>query len=78
MHFVKGVHFLALNSVKNNALNNKMKNMYTLKEKVKAKGLKIGWLANQVGIPQTTLSSYLNGARTMPLSVEAKLKTLLK
>lgn len=52
--------------------------MYTLKEKIKAKGLKIGWLASQIGIPQTTLSSYLSGTRTMPINVEDKLKNLLK
>lgn len=45
---------------------------------IKQKGLKISWIATQIGISQPTLSMYLNSQRDMPFDVEQRLKTVLK
>lgn len=37
-----------------------------LKEKIEKKGINKSWLARKIGIPQSTLSHYLNGTRTLP------------
>ena len=47
------------------------------KDKIKSKGLKITWLAEQIGIQQPLLSMYINGDREMPEEVKKKLKELL-
>lgn len=52
--------------------------MKQLKNQIKNKGLKISWVANQLNIPQPTLSMYLNEKREMPFEIEFKLKQLLK
>lgn len=52
--------------------------MYTVKDKIKAKGVKVTWLAQQLRISYSTLSSYINGSRTMPIEVETRIKQLLK
>lgn len=47
------------------------------KTKIKQKGLKITWVAEQLSINRTTLSAYLNESRVMPYDVEARLKVLV-
>ena len=49
----------------------------SLKLKIKEKGLKVTWIADQLKIPQPTLSMYLNGNRDMPPDIEYRLKKLL-
>lgn len=44
---------------------------------IKQKGLKISWLAEQLGISQPSLSMYLNGKREMPYNIEIRLIRLL-
>ena len=44
--------------------------MSKLKERIKNKGLKITWIAEQIKISQPALSMYLIGKRDMPLDVE--------
>lgn len=51
--------------------------MNRLKIKIKQKGLKISWIANQIGISQPALSMYLNGKREMPKEIEIKLNKIL-
>lgn len=48
-----------------------------LKQKIKEKGLKTVWIADQLKIPQPTLSMYLNEKRIMPADIEYRLKKLL-
>lgn len=48
------------------------------KQKIKEKGLKISWLAEQLKISQPTLSMYLNDKRNIPYDVEVRLNNLLK
>lgn len=47
------------------------------KQKIKERGLKTVWIAEQLKIPQPTLSMYLNEKRVMPTDVEYRLKKLL-
>lgn len=47
------------------------------KQRIKDKGLKIIWLADQLGISQPLLSMYLSGERNMSGETEKKLKELL-
>lgn len=49
-----------------------------MKEKIKNKGLKISWIAKQVGVSQPLLSMYLNKSRVMPDHIEKKIKEILK
>lgn len=51
--------------------------MSKIKKKIKEKGLKISWLAEQLAISQPSLSMYLNENRNMPIDIELKLKKLL-
>ena len=46
-------------------------------EVIKDKGLKKGWIANQIGISQVLFSYYLTGTRSMPDHIKLKLKELL-
>ena len=48
-----------------------------LKQKIKEKGLKTTWIADQLKISQPSLSMYLNGKRNIPTDVEYRLKKLL-
>jgi len=48
------------------------------RNKIKQKGLKVTWIANQISVPRPTLSAYLSGAREMPFDVESRLKELLR
>lgn len=48
------------------------------KNKIKQKGLKVSWVAQQISVSRPTLSAYLSGIREMPLNVEARLKELLR
>ena len=52
--------------------------MYTIKEKINAKGVKVSWLAKQLRLSYSTLSSYINGSRAMPIEIETRIKQLLK
>jgi predicted transcriptional regulator len=47
------------------------------KEKIKNKGLKITWIAQQIGITRSLLSQYINGLRDMPEHIDRKLRTIL-
>jgi predicted transcriptional regulator len=51
--------------------------MKKYKSLIKQKGLKISWIAEQLGISQPTLSMYLNSKREMPYSTEQRLKSIL-
>lgn len=48
------------------------------RQKIKEKGLKISWLADQLNISQPTLSMYLNDKRQIPYNIEIRLNNLLK
>lgn len=48
------------------------------KEKIRSKGLKFKWVAEQIGISNVLLSWYLNGVRQMPLHIEEKIKEIIK
>ncbi len=50
----------------------------TLKERIEESGLKMLWIANKIDIPQSTLSHYLNGTRTMPVEINNKIIELIK
>jgi hypothetical protein len=47
------------------------------KERIKEKGLKTVWIAEQLKIKQPILSLYLNGKRSIPTDIEYRLKKLL-
>lgn len=51
--------------------------MEKIKKRIKQKGLKISWIADQLGISQPSLSMYLNGKREMPKDVELKINKIL-
>ena len=51
--------------------------MKKYKKRIKEKGIKIYWIAEQLGVSQPSLSMYLSEKRQMPLEVENKLKKLL-
>lgn len=51
--------------------------MEKIKLKIKQKGLKISWVAKQIGISQPSLSMYLNGNREMPIEIKNKINKLL-
>lgn len=46
-------------------------------EKIKEKGLKKTWIANQIGISNVLLSYYLTGTRDMPEHIDRRLKEVL-
>lgn len=52
--------------------------MDKLKRKIKNKGLKITWIADQLKISQPSLSMYLSGKREMPSHIKLSLENLLK
>ncbi len=41
----------------------------SLKERIEEKGLKMTWIAEQLGIKYSTLMSYINEFRSMPSDV---------
>lgn len=47
-------------------------------ELIKQKGLKQDWVAKEIGVHFVSLSIYLNEKKEMPVSVQKKLKKLLK
>ena len=49
-----------------------------LKQQIKDKGYRIGFIAKVIGVSNVLLSYYLNGARPMPIDVEDKIKSYLK
>jgi predicted transcriptional regulator len=51
--------------------------MKEIRARIAYKGFKKGWIAKQLGIPKSTLSSYLNETRTIPEKVLRELKQLL-
>ena len=50
----------------------------TLKQRIEESGLKMLWIAKKLDIPQSTLSHYLNGTRTMPYEINNKIIELIK
>jgi len=50
----------------------------TLKERIEDSGLKMLWIANKLDIPQSTLSHYINGTRSMPDEINNKIVELIK
>ncbi|MHB8278701.1 MAG: helix-turn-helix transcriptional regulator [Candidatus Humimicrobiaceae bacterium] len=51
--------------------------MNKLKEKIIEKGIKQGWLAEQIGISETTFSKYVNGSRKIKYETALKIAKLL-
>jgi len=51
--------------------------MKEYKRKIKEKGLKKSWIAEQLGISAPSLTMYLNGNRSMPYEIEMRLKNIL-
>lgn len=51
--------------------------MNKIKKRIKQRGLKISWIASQIGISQPSLSMYLNEKREMPKEIEIKINKIL-
>ena len=49
----------------------------TLKQRIRESGLRKNWIAKQLEIPQSTLSHYLNGTRTMPAKINNRIIKLI-
>ena len=47
------------------------------KQRIKEKGLKKGWIANQIGVSPALFSYYINNTRPMPEDVKQKLTAFL-
>jgi predicted transcriptional regulator len=47
------------------------------KRQIQEKGLKINWVAKQIGISRVMLSLYLNEKNNMPIHIEDSLKKIL-
>lgn len=61
-------------------LNIQKKKIYTvmdIKQKIKDKGLKLTWIAEQIGISVQLLSMKLNGKATLDKETVNKIETLL-
>lgn len=52
--------------------------MKKYRKKIKEKGLKMSWIAEQLKISAPALSMYLNENREIPVDVEIRLKKLLE
>ena len=50
----------------------------SIKERIEEKGLKMTWVADQLGIKYSTLMSYINEFRPMPTSVNNAIIDLIK
>lgn len=48
-----------------------------LKEQILKRGLKIKWVAEQIGISNNLLCQYLNEKRPMPFRIEERIKKVL-
>lgn len=48
------------------------------KEKINSKGLKVSWIATQLGINYNSLRVYLHDQNKMPIEVEDMLKNFLQ
>ena len=46
-------------------------------KRIKDKGLKKSWIADQIGVSRTRLSFYLTGTRPMPDDVKRDLESVL-
>lgn len=55
-----------------------MENWESIKIKIEERGINKSWLARRLGIPQSTLSAYLNGTRTLPDELNNKILTLIQ
>ena len=51
--------------------------MTRYKHIIDTKGIKRSWISKQLGIPNSTLSNYINGKRDIPYDIELKLNKLL-
>jgi len=51
--------------------------MISLKQRIKNKGLKITWIAEQIKVSQPALSMYLNGTRDMPNDVKQRIEKII-
>jgi len=51
--------------------------MKELRDKIEARGIKKAWIARKLGIPKSTLSSYLNETRGIPEKTLRELKLIL-
>ena len=49
-----------------------------LKEKIKERGIKQSWVAEQIGVSKSLLHHYLSGYTNMPEQVERMILDLLK
>ena len=50
----------------------------SIKERIEEKGLKMTWVADQLGIKYSTLMSYINEFRPMPTEVNNAIIDLIK
>lgn len=51
--------------------------MKKYKKQIKSKGLKMSWIAEQLGVSAPSLTMYLNETRNMPTEIEIALKKIL-
>lgn len=51
--------------------------MKELRDKIESRGIKKAWIAKQLNIPKSTLSSYLNETRTIPEKTLRELRLIL-
>ena len=49
-----------------------------LKERIKSKGLKQKWIAEQIGVNPITFNAYLNDLRVMPQDISDKVRKLIE
>jgi len=49
-----------------------------LKQRIRDKGLRQNWIAEQIGINANTLRAYLNDLRPMPQNISDKIKELIE
>jgi hypothetical protein len=50
---------------------------HPLKEHMKARGLKLGWLAAQIHIGQSTLTKYMTGDLPTPMPIKLAIELIL-
>ena len=54
------------------------KEIKSLKERIEEKGIKMTWIADQLGIKYPTLMSYINEFRPMPTNINNAIIKLIK